>query len=99
MDALDNAQVVDYKALLLPPGGVQLSNLQSIKQFVKSFLQHKVNKALSLFTYADDHHKETVFYKAKHAREAALKKLEICWIGENISFVLYLVLGKPLALG
>ncbi len=54
VDSLNNAQVVDYKTLMLPFDDVQANHLQSIKQFVKAFFQHQVNKALSLFTYADD---------------------------------------------
>ncbi len=61
---------------MLPSDDVQPNHLQSIKQFVKSFFQYEVNKALPLFTCADSHHKEAFFYKANHEIEAALKKLE-----------------------
>ncbi len=61
---------------MLPSDDVDPNYLRSIKQFVKTYLHHQVKKALSLFTYADDDHKESAFSKANHAREAALKKLE-----------------------
>ncbi len=75
---LDNAQVVDYKALILPSESIEPLLLRSIKQFVKDFLQRQVDEALSLFMRADDHHKETAFYKANQAREATLKSMEGC---------------------
>ncbi len=75
---LDNAQVVDYKALMLPSEGIEPIHLRAIKQFVKDYLQRQLDEALSLFMRADDHHKETAFYKANQAREATLTVMDGC---------------------
>ncbi len=76
--SVDKAEVVDYMALMLPTEGIEPTDLQRIKQFLKKFLQQQVNEALLLFTSADDHPKKATIYKANQARGIALKRLEGC---------------------
>ncbi len=78
MTSLDEAEVVDYRAVMLPIDGTEPIDLQRIKQFLKNFLQQQVNEALLLFARGDDHHKQAAFYKANKAREIALKRLKSC---------------------
>ncbi len=75
---MDEAEVVDYMALMLPTEGIKPTDLQRIKQFLKNVLQQQVNEALLLFTSADDHRKKATIYKANKAREIAVKRLEGC---------------------
>ncbi len=75
---MDKAEVVDYKAQMLPSEGIEPTDLQRIKQFLKQFLQQQVNEALLLFTSADDLRKKATIYKANQAREIAVKRHEGC---------------------
>ncbi len=72
------AEVIQYKALMLPPDAIQSAFLKSIRQFIKDFLQQQVTNALLLFANADDHHKNTTTYNAKQAKEAALEAMRNC---------------------
>ncbi len=75
---MDKAEVVDYMALMLPSEGIEPTDLQRIKQFLKKILQQQVNEALLLSTSANDHRKKATIYKANQAREIAVKRLEEC---------------------
>ncbi len=78
MPSLDEAEVIDYRAVMLPIEGIEPIDLQRIKQFLKTFLQQQVNEALLLFTRGDDHHKQAAYYKTNQAREIGLKRLKSC---------------------
>ncbi len=78
VENLTVAEVIQYKALMLPPDAIQPTFLKSIRQFIKDFLQRQVTNALSLFANADDHHKNTTTYYAKQAKEAALEAMRNC---------------------
>ncbi len=74
MTSLDEAEVIDYMAAMLPTEGIEPINLQCIKQILKKVLQQQVNEALLLFTSEDDQNRQA----ANQAREIALKRLKSC---------------------
>ncbi len=78
MPSLDEAEVIEYRVVMLPTEGIEPKDLHRIKQVLKNVLQQQVNEALLLFTSGDDHHKQAVYYKANQAREIALKGLKSC---------------------
>ncbi len=78
MASLDEAEVIDYRVVMLPTEGIEPIDLLRIKQILKNVLQQQVNEALLLFTSGDDHNKQAVYYKANHTREIALKRLKSC---------------------
>ncbi len=78
MTSLDEAEVIDYMAVMLPTEGIEPIDLLRIKQILKNVLQKQVNEAFLLFTSGDVHHKQAVYYKANQAREIALKRLKSC---------------------
>ncbi len=74
MASLDEAEVIDYMAVMLPTEGIEPINLQRIKQILKNVLQQQVNEALLLFTSGDDQNRQA----ANQVREIALKRLKSC---------------------
>ncbi len=74
MTSLDEAEVIDYMAVMLPTEGIEPIDLLRIKQILKNVLQQQVNEALLLFTSGDDQNRQA----ANQAREIALKRLRSC---------------------